>query len=161
MSTATTSQTTMTTSERTLVPLVSRVSCVKFLMDQLKFLVGCTRLVCFILGINGLNINTTGTDTQFDTHHHKNLSLLLAHLFSFPLLLACSLYPSLSLSLAANYSYNLTLIVQGWWEANQYYDYYTAYCGYDDDDDNNGRRKKRMDDREEFDECQSYTQVGR
>ena len=47
-------------------------------------------------------------------------------------------------------------MVQGWWEGRQYYDYSTAYCGDDDDDDN--RRKKR-DDREEFDECQAYTQV--
>ena len=56
---------------------------------------------------------------------------------------------------AGNFTYNLTLIVQSWWEGREYYDYSTAYCGDDDGDDD-----KRDDDMEEFDECQSYTQVG-
>ena len=59
----------------------------------------------------------------------------------------------------ANYTYNLTLMVQSWWEGQEYYDYSTASCGEDDDDNNNNRRKRKDDDKEEFDECQSYTQV--
>ena len=51
-------------------------------------------------------------------------------------------------------------MVQGWWEGRQYYDYSTAYC--DDGNDNNNNRKKRKEDNmEDFDECQSYTQVGK
>ena len=50
-------------------------------------------------------------------------------------------------------------MVQGWWEGSEYYDYSTAYCGEEDEDEDDKDRRKRMDDREEFDECQSYTQV--
>ena len=51
--------------------------------------------------------------------------------------------------------------MQEWWEGGEYYDYSTAYCGEDDDenDDNKNRKKRMDDDNEEFDECQSYTQV--
>jgi hypothetical protein len=50
-------------------------------------------------------------------------------------------------------------MVQEWWEGRQYYNYSTTYCGGDDDDDNDDNRRKKRDDREEFDDCQSYTQL--
>ena len=69
---------------------------------------------------------------------------------------------SLSLS-AVNFTYNLTMMVQGWWAGREYYEYTTAYCGDEGNanDNNNNRNKRKEDEKEEFDECQSYTQVGK
>jgi hypothetical protein len=65
-------------------------------------------------------------------------------------------YVGENIAATANYTYNLTRMVQTWWAGQYYYDYSTAYCG-DDEEDNN--KDKRNDDKEEFDECQSYTQM--
>ena len=107
---------------------------------------------CNAVKFHAMSDRVTAAGSTEPSCIHKHL-VPFTHLPSPPFLSLSPCHPALSPT--GNYSYNLTLMVQEWWEGRQYYDYSTTYCGDDDDDDN---RRKR-EDREEFDDCQSYTQV--